>query len=181
MARQATTGRTETAATTDTEETVPARPCCGMARRTVVAAVGAAGLTAALAGCGGDMADAGGDGSKAADDNGATGAGGAEAGGGAGPAGKELAKAAEIPQGGGKIFKAEKVVVTQPQNGEIKAFSAVCPHAGCVVNEVSGGTINCPCHGSKFDITDGSVKHGPATKGLPPAKVEVKGGTVTLA
>ncbi|WP_310728495.1 Rieske (2Fe-2S) protein [Streptomyces sp. N2A] len=182
MARQAATGRTETAATgTGTEETVPARPCCGTARRTVVAAVGAAGLTAALAACGSDMAAPGGDGSKAADGNGATGAGGSEAGGGAGPAGKELAKAAEIPQGGGKIFKAEKVVVTQPQSGEIKAFSAVCPHAGCVVNEVAGGTINCPCHGSKFDITDGSVKHGPATKGLAPAKVNVKGGTVTLA
>ncbi|BDM68932.1 iron-sulfur protein [Streptomyces nigrescens] len=178
MARQAATGRTETAAT-GTEETVPARPCCGMARRTVVAAAGAAGLTAALAACGNDMADSG-SGDKAAAGNGAAGAGGSEAGSGAGAAGKELAKAAEIPQGGGKIFKAEKVVVTQPQNGEIKAFSAVCPHAGCVVNEVSGGTINCPCHGSKFDITDGSVKHGPATKGLPPAKVSVKGGAVTL-
>ncbi|MFD8548066.1 Rieske (2Fe-2S) protein [Streptomyces sp. NPDC059649] len=180
MARQAATGRTENAATTGTEETVPARPCCGTTRRTVVAAVGAAGLTAALAACGNDMAGAGGDGAKTAGGDGATGAGGAEAGG-AGPAGKKLAKTAEIPQGGGKIFKAEKVVVTQPQNGEIKAFSAVCPHAGCVVNEVSGGTINCPCHGSKFDITDGSVKHGPATKGLAPAKVEVKGGAVTLA
>ncbi|MGW8397876.1 Rieske (2Fe-2S) protein [Streptomyces lydicus] len=150
----------------------------GACRRAVVAAVGAAGLTAALAACGG-MSDAGGSGAKNAEGGGAqdAGGGGGEAGGGAGGT---LAKTSEIPPGGGKIFKAEKVVVTQPKEGEIKAFSAVCPHAGCVVNEVSGGTINCPCHGSKFDITDGSVKHGPATKALEPAKVNVKGGSVTL-
>ncbi|TJZ58650.1 Rieske (2Fe-2S) protein [Streptomyces piniterrae] len=124
----------------------------GPARRTVVAAVGAAGLTAALSACGGS----------------------AQAG------GVSLAKTSEIPKGGGKIFKDEKVVVTQPQDGEFKAFSAVCPHVGCVVGEVSGGTINCMCHGSKFDITDGSVKDGPATKGLATAKVSVEGGSVTL-
>jgi nitrite reductase/ring-hydroxylating ferredoxin subunit len=153
----------------------------GATRRNVVAAVGAAGLTAALAACGSGMAGGG----SAADpgaggdpaDPGAGGSGTAGAGAGTGGA---LAKTSEIPKGGGKIFKAEKVVVTQPQDGEIKAFSAVCTHAGCIVGEVTGGTINCLCHGSKFDITDGSVKDGPATKPLEPAKVNVKGGSVTL-
>jgi Rieske Fe-S protein len=37
------------------------------------------------------------------------------------------------------------------------------------------------CHGSKFDIEDGSVKGGPATKPLPPAKVSVKDGEIHLA
>ncbi|MEU8682375.1 Rieske (2Fe-2S) protein [Streptomyces sp. NPDC048611] len=165
------------------EETGPAGR--GAGRRAVVAAVGAAGLTAALAACGGGMSDAeSGGGSKAAGDDQAApgtsdagGSGGGSAGGEAGPA---LAKTSEIPKGGGKIFKGEKVVVTQPQDGDIKAFSAICTHAGCLVGEVSGGTINCMCHGSKFDITDGSVKTGPATKALAPAKVTVKGGSVTL-
>ncbi|WP_078971115.1 Rieske (2Fe-2S) protein [Streptomyces chattanoogensis] len=125
----------------------------GTARRTVVVAAGAAGLTAALTACG---------------------AGGRSGGGGV------LGKASEIPKGGGKIFKAEQVVVTQPEDGQFKAFSAVCTHAGCIVGEVAGGTINCLCHGSKFDITDGSVEDGPATKPLEPAKVNVKGGSVTL-
>ncbi|MFE1176175.1 Rieske (2Fe-2S) protein [Streptomyces sp. NPDC058773] len=178
---------------TATEETRPAGR--GAGRRAVVAAVGAAGLTAALAACGGDMADAGSGnsgGSKAAgDDQAASGASGGDSGSGGtggsggdgsagGDAGPALAKTSEIPKGGGKIFKGEKVVVTQPQDGDIKAFSAICTHAGCVVGEVSGGTINCMCHGSKFDINDGSVKTGPATKGLAPAKVTVKGGSVTL-
>lgn len=184
MARQAASQRTKAEASTTEEEVSAAAPTGrGAARRAVVAAVGAAGLTAALAACGGSTADAGADDSKPAGGSGgsgSTGGGAAEGGAANGGAGGTLAKTSEIPTGGGKIFKAEKVVVTQPQAGEVKAFSAVCPHAGCVVNEVAGGTINCPCHGSKFDITDGSVKHGPATKPLAPAKVNVKGGSVTL-
>lgn len=193
MARQAASERTETAAMAAAEETGPAPAGRGTGRRAVVAAVGAAGLTAALAACGGGMADAGSGDSKAAGDgqadpgasgggdsgSGGTGGSGAEGSAG-GDAGPTLAKTSEIPKGGGKIFKGEKVVVTQPQDGDIKAFSAICTHAGCVVGEVSGGTINCMCHGSKFDITDGSVKTGPATKGLAPAKVTVKGGSVSL-
>ncbi|MGW7491328.1 Rieske (2Fe-2S) protein [Streptomyces sp. NPDC054786] len=168
---------------TATEGTDQAPAGRGAARRTVVAAVGAAGLTAALAACGGSTADAGSGDSKAeggdqAGSSGGSGGGDGAAGGSGG--GTILAKTSEIPSGGGKIFKADKVVVTQPKDGEIKAFSAICTHAGCVVGEVSGGTINCMCHGSKFDITDGSVKKGPATKGLAPAKVNVKGGSVAL-
>ncbi|MFG2141506.1 Rieske (2Fe-2S) protein [Streptomyces sp. NPDC048650] len=157
----------------ESAERAAAERTAGAARRTVVAAAGAVGLTAALAACGGGS-DAGGD--KVAADPGTSGSGGAAAAG----SGAALSKTSEIPQGGGKIFKAEKVVVTQPEDGEFKAFSAICTHAGCVVGEVSGGTINCMCHGSKFDIADGSVKEGPATKGLPSAKVNVKGGSVTL-
>ncbi|MFI2190054.1 Rieske (2Fe-2S) protein [Streptomyces sioyaensis] len=177
---------------TATEETGPSEdetgpaPERGAGRRAVVAAVGAAGLTAALAACGGSKMDAGsGDSKSAAGEQSSSGASGGGSGSGGesgsgGGSGSALAKTSEIPKGGGKIFKAEKVVVTQPQEGEIKAFSAICTHAGCVVGEVSGGTINCMCHGSKFDINDGSVKKGPATKALAPAKVDVKGGSVTL-
>lgn len=180
MARQAASERTETAAMTATEETGTAPAERGAGRRAVVAAVGAAGLTAALAACGGSKMDAGsGDSNDAAGEQSSSGSSGGGSGSG-GAGGTALAKTSEIPKGGGKIFKAEKVVVTQPQDGEIKAFSAICTHAGCVVGEVSGGTINCMCHGSKFDINDGSVKKGPATKALAPAKVDVKGGSVTL-
>ncbi|MEU9126241.1 Rieske (2Fe-2S) protein [Streptomyces sp. NPDC048506] len=187
MARQEASERTAAeAVTSQTAAGAPALTGRGAARRTVVAAVGAAGLTAALAACGSSMTDAGPTGSQPAGggaDGGAGGSGsasGSAGGDGSAGGGAALAKAAEIPTGGGKIFKAERVVVTQPKDGEIKAFSAVCTHAGCLVGEVADGTINCLCHGSKFDITDGSVQSGPATRPLPPAKVDVKGGSVTL-
>jgi Rieske Fe-S protein len=97
-----------------------------------------------------------------------------------GPVGTVLGTAAEIPVGGGKVFTAAKVVVTQPSKGEFKAFSAVCTHVGCLCNQVADGTINCPCHGSKFKITDGSVVAGPAPAPLPAAKVTVSGGKLLL-
>jgi Rieske Fe-S protein len=89
-----------------------------------------------------------------------------------------IAALADIPVGGGKILAAQGVVLTQPTAGVVKAFSAVCTHAGCTVGDVSDGTINCPCHGSKFAIADGSVAGGPAPRPLPPIGVTVQGGQV---
>ncbi|MFI0240687.1 Rieske (2Fe-2S) protein [Streptomyces sp. NPDC016845] len=92
----------------------------------------------------------------------------------------ELAKTSDIPVGGGKVFADEKVVVTQPTQGDFKAFSAVCTHQGCTVNAVSDGTIDCPCHGSKFKIADASVAGGPAPRPLPPQKITVTGKSISL-
>jgi Rieske Fe-S protein len=97
-----------------------------------------------------------------------------------GPMGTLLGMAADVPVGSGKVFTAAKVVVTQPAKGEFKAFSAVCTHVGCLCNQVADGTINCPCHGSKFKITDGSVVAGPAPAPLAAAKITVSGGKILL-
>src|SRR5438445_330336 len=74
----------------------------------------------------------------------------------------EVGATADVPVGGGKVFADKQVVVTQPAQGTFAAFSAVCTHQGCTVDSVANGTINCPCHGSKFKIADGSVATGPA-------------------
>ncbi|MEU7787370.1 Rieske (2Fe-2S) protein [Amycolatopsis sp. NPDC049159] len=95
--------------------------------------------------------------------------------------GTELGPAGDIPVGGGKVFADKQVVVTQPAAGTFAAFSAVCTHQGCTVDAVADGTINCPCHGSKFKIADGSVANGPASQPLPKKAVTVTGGKVTLA
>ncbi|MFF5026750.1 Rieske (2Fe-2S) protein [Streptomyces collinus] len=100
---------------------------------------------------------------------------------GSAPGTEKLAGTGEIPVGGGKVFKEQKVVVTQPGKGDFKAFSAICTHMGCTVDKVANGTIDCPCHGSRFEITDGSVAHGPATKPLPPRTITVKGNSIHLA
>jgi nitrite reductase/ring-hydroxylating ferredoxin subunit len=94
--------------------------------------------------------------------------------------GTPLGMTADIPVGGGKVFTAAKVVVTQPVKGQFKAFSAVCTHVGCLCNQVADGTVNCPCHGSKFKITDGSVTAGPASAPLAPATITVAGGKIML-
>jgi nitrite reductase/ring-hydroxylating ferredoxin subunit len=101
--------------------------------------------------------------------------------GGSAPVATALAATFQVPDGGGKIIDAERIVITQPQSGSFKAFSAICTHEGCFVNKVSNGTINCPCHGSKFSIKDGSVVHGPATRPLPPIAINVEGTSIFLA
>ncbi|GGM02118.1 iron-sulfur protein [Streptomyces fumigatiscleroticus] len=94
--------------------------------------------------------------------------------------GKELTRTDDVPVGGGTVLKDDKVVVTQPEKDRFKAFSAVCTHQGCTVADVSGSTINCACHGSRFRIADGSVAAGPATEPLPAKEITVDGNSVRL-
>lgn len=91
-----------------------------------------------------------------------------------------LGKAMDVPVGGGVVFPAAKVVVTQATAGQYKAFSAVCTHKGCTVSSVADGVIKCPCHGSTFKIADGSVVGGPAMSALPTVGVKVDGGNLVL-
>jgi Rieske Fe-S protein len=95
-------------------------------------------------------------------------------------AGTVLGAASDIPFGGGAIYTAAKVVVTQPASGQYKAFSAVCTHVGCLVNKVADGTIDCPCHGSEFRITTGAVVTGPARSPLPAKQIKIVDGQVVL-
>jgi len=95
-------------------------------------------------------------------------------------AGVPVAATADIPVGGGKVFPADNLVVTQPAAGEFKAFSAVCTHVGCLIDKVANGTIDCPCHGSTFKISDGSVVTGPAVRSLTPVPITITNGTITL-
>ncbi|MDQ3764192.1 MAG: Rieske (2Fe-2S) protein [Actinomycetota bacterium] len=95
-------------------------------------------------------------------------------------AGQPLGSTGDIPVGGGAVFASQEVVVTQPEPGTFKAFSATCTHQGCTVNKVASGTIDCPCHGSKFAIADGSVVDGPASRPLAQRQIEVAGDTIQL-
>jgi nitrite reductase/ring-hydroxylating ferredoxin subunit len=92
-----------------------------------------------------------------------------------------LASTADIPVGGGLIVEEPAVVITQPTEGDFKAFTAICPHQGCLVSEVVDNEIICACHGSRFSGTDGAVLEGPSQQGLTPAGVTVDGGSVILS
>ncbi|MFG1777446.1 Rieske (2Fe-2S) protein [Micromonospora sp. NPDC049051] len=156
----------------DQELTGPART-----RRALLTGAGAVGAAVVLGACGSD--DSG--------DAGAPTSGGppvpstGDAGGGDRQGAQSLARTADIPVGGGTVYPAQGVVITQPREGEFKAFDSICTHQGCPVTNVDGGTINCTCHFSKFSIEDGSVKGGPATKPLPPKNVKVTGDQISLA
>jgi Rieske Fe-S protein len=135
-------------------------------RRTLFAGAGAFGAGALLAACGDGDDPADGDGDR-------------EEG--------VLAEVGEVEVGGGHINASENVVVTQPTEGDFRGFSAICTHQGCTVAEVSGGTINCACHGSRYSIEDGSVVQSapeltPETQNpLPPVDVTEQDGAIVRA
>ena len=97
-----------------------------------------------------------------------------------------VAQTNDVEVGGGLILAEQQVVITQPAEGDFRAFSAVCTHQGCVVSSVGDGTIDCACHGSRFSIEDGSVVQ--AASGLspddqdplPPMDVTVDGDRISL-
>ncbi|MEU2433380.1 Rieske (2Fe-2S) protein [Streptomyces sp. NPDC007861] len=88
----------------------------------------------------------------------------------------DLGAADAVPVGGTRLYREQRLVVYRPAEGEYRAFSAQCTHAGCVLDTVEGTEGNCPCHGSRFDVTTGEAVRGPATVPLPEVPVTVEGG-----
>jgi Rieske Fe-S protein len=151
-------------------------------RRALLAGAGVAGV-AALAGCTTYDANNGGiagppPSSAAASSQAGPAASGGSGGTAAAAPANQLATTAEVPVGGGKIVSGANVVLTQPVAGTFKGFSAVCTHQGCIVATIANGTIDCPCHGSKFSVKDGSVVNGPAASPLPPVTITVQGTSI---
>ena len=149
-------------------------------RRAVLAGAGAT-CVAALAGCATYNANNGLAGAPPAQNTPAASTGSSGNGTGNGNAADVLAITSDIPVGGGKILADKKIVITQPHAGTFDAFTAVCTHQGCIATTVSGGTINCPCHGSKFSIANGSVVNGPASSPLAPVSIKVQGTSILQA
>lgn len=132
-------------------------------RRSVFGVAGGGALVGVVTACGGDETDEG----SGSTDGPATDA--------------PIATTDEVPVGEGTIISEHEVVVTQPEEGVFRAFSTVCTHQGCDVDEVSGGEIHCPCHGSRFSIEDGSPLEGPADTPLEELEVRVEGDGIVLA
>ena len=89
--------------------------------------------------------------------------------------------------GGAKIFKAEKAMVSQPTEGDFRAFSTVCTHQKCAITKLAGDEIECGCHQSRFAIKDGSNIAGPndtaagSVQDLASLNVEVRGGDLFVS
>jgi Rieske Fe-S protein len=156
---------------TEDPMTAPTPPllCCGATRRQVLRGAGVAAGTVAgaavLAAC-----SEGNDPGEPADAVSSAGA------------GTVVIALADVPVGGAAAAEVagQPVLVTQPVEGEVHAFSAICTHEGCQV--VPGeGELECPCHLSRFALEDAAVLGGPAQEPLGEVSVTVADGDVVLA
>lgn len=127
-------------------------------RRTAFKGLGALSVALVLAGCGSDDSDSG---PKAA-------------------SGDVLATVGEVPIGGGLVLADQKIVLTQPVEGEFHAFSAVCTHQSGELAVTEEG-LHCSLHGSVFSPDDGSVLRPPATDPLPTVAITVEGDQILAA
>jgi thiosulfate dehydrogenase [quinone] large subunit len=119
--------------------------------------------------------------------------GGPGAGGGAGGS-SPAADSSSVPRGAVKLGPASRLpkgqaatysdpadgspdILIRESDGSLRAFSAVCTHAGCTVG-YEGGVIVCPCHGGEYSAETGEVIAGPPPSGLAPKKVLEAGGQI---
>ncbi|MDG4860758.1 Rieske (2Fe-2S) protein [Streptomyces sp. T-3] len=88
----------------------------------------------------------------------------------------DLGAADEVPAGGAKLYREQRLLVNRTNDDKYTAFSAQCTHAGCVLDKIEKDEGNCPCHHSRFNVKTGEVVKGPATVPLPEIPVRVEGG-----
>ncbi len=133
-------------------------------------------------------------GSGGSSPGGASNSGGGGSGSGSGGGSGSAARASSVPSGAVKLGPANRLpsgqaatysdpsdgspdILIRETDGKLKAFSAVCTHAGCTVG-YEGGVIVCPCHGGEYSAETGEVIAGPPPSGLTPRKVLEAGGQI---
>jgi thiosulfate dehydrogenase [quinone] large subunit len=102
------------------------------------------------------------------------------------PTGTLIAAVSSVPVGTAFKFtdptSGMPAYLMQPAAGTFVAYSAICTHQGCIVNDnVANGSFDCPCHGAQFDATTGAHQRGPGRDALAKLNVAASGDSVYLA
>ncbi len=76
---------------------------------------------------------------------------------------------------------ATPLAVTRLTQTDVVAVSRICTHMGCTVAlpAAPGGTLDCPCHGSRFQV-GGKVVQGPAARSLSTFPAAIRGSEVVV-
>ena len=95
----------------------------------------------------------------------------------------KVAKIADIPEGEIHTLSAGgKKLALAHIGSEIFAIDDTCTHAQCSLGEGSlvGQEVECPCHGSRFDVKSGAVRFLPATVPITTYPVKVEGEDILV-
>jgi 3-phenylpropionate/trans-cinnamate dioxygenase ferredoxin subunit len=97
-----------------------------------------------------------------------------------------VASVAEVPEGASLRVDAggEAVCLVNLGADGFRALGDVCSHAEAYLSEgevdVDEGTVECPLHGSVFDVSTGAAKTLPATRPVPVYAVTVEGDDLMI-
>ena len=102
------------------------------------------------------------------------------------PSGTKIAAISSVPVGAAFKFTnpatGTPAYLMQPSAGTFVAYSAICTHEGCIVNDnVANGSFDCPCHGAQFNAATGAHTRGPGRGDLAKLNVSASGDSVYLA
>lgn len=81
-----------------------------------------------------------------------------------------------------RVVVGDTPVLLVLEGESIFAIHDRCSHRGCSLADgtLEGTEVVCACHGSRFDLRDGSLKHGPATAAQPSFQVRREGDRVEV-
>jgi nitrite reductase/ring-hydroxylating ferredoxin subunit len=93
----------------------------------------------------------------------------------------KIASARSLPPG--KMMGVEKngkSILLANLKGEYFAIGNICMHEGCILADgtLAGEKIECPCHGSTYDMRTGKVLKGPAVRPEPTFKLRLDGDQI---
>ena len=94
-----------------------------------------------------------------------------------------MLKVEKFEDGEFKVFKARgKDIMVARVEGKYYAVEDKCTHMGCKLSEgtLNDDAIECPCHGSMFDLKTGKVLKGPAKKALKSFKIKASGDDLLI-
>jgi 3-phenylpropionate/trans-cinnamate dioxygenase ferredoxin subunit len=99
---------------------------------------------------------------------------------------REVARATDIPEGEARrvVVDGCEIALVNLGGGEFHAVGDICSHEHYHLSEgevdPDDHTIECPKHGSMFDLETGRPRALPATKPVPVYPVKVEGDAVLV-
>jgi nitrite reductase/ring-hydroxylating ferredoxin subunit len=94
-----------------------------------------------------------------------------------------VASASDLPEGEMMLVEiGDERIVLSNLGGEFYAIGEVCTHAEGPLAEgyIEGDEVECPWHGSRFNLRTGEATAPPATEAVPRYAVRVEGGDILI-
>ena len=76
-----------------------------------------------------------------------------------------------------------KPILLANLEGSFYAIGNICMHMACTLTngKLKGEIVECPCHGSQYNVKTGAVVRGPALKPEPKYEAKVENGEVMVS